>query len=113
MTFGLVHGACIGGWVWRWVAAELRAAGHEVFTPTLTGHGERVHLARPDIDLDTHIQDVANLLRYQDLMRNPVDHCRIGERPSPQPPPRGYPAHGDGRGARDAPVVLDVFTRIP
>ena len=46
-TFVLVHGAIVGGWCWRWVAPELRAAGHEVHTPTLTGLGERVHLASP------------------------------------------------------------------
>ena len=66
-TFVLVHGAFIGGWAWRWVAPELRLAGHEVFTPTLTGHGDRAHLARPETDLDTHIEDVVNLLRYEDL----------------------------------------------
>jgi pimeloyl-ACP methyl ester carboxylesterase len=66
-TFVLVHGAFCGGWVWRWVAPQLRAAGHDVFTPSLTGHGERVHLASPEIDLDTHIADVVNLLRYEDL----------------------------------------------
>jgi pimeloyl-ACP methyl ester carboxylesterase len=66
-TFVLVHGAFMGGWCWRWVAPELRAAGHEVHTPTLTGLGERVHLARPEVDLDTHIEDVAELLHYDDL----------------------------------------------
>jgi pimeloyl-ACP methyl ester carboxylesterase len=66
-TFVLVQGAFVGGWCWRWVAPELRAAGHEVFAPTLTGLGERVHLASPQIDLDTHLQDVVNLLHYEDL----------------------------------------------
>ncbi len=65
--FVLVHGAFIDGWSWRWMAAELRAAGHEVFTPILAGHGERVHLASPEIDLETHIADVVNLLHYEDL----------------------------------------------
>jgi pimeloyl-ACP methyl ester carboxylesterase len=45
----------------------LRAAGHEVHTPTLTGLGERVHLAHPEIDLDTHITDIVNVLAYEDL----------------------------------------------
>ena len=49
------------------VAALLRAAGHDVYTPTLTGLGERVHLAHPDIDLDTHIQDILMVLEYEDL----------------------------------------------
>lgn len=67
MTFVLVHGAWHGGWCWRRVVPALRAAGHEVFTPTLTGLGERAHLLRPDIDLDKHIQDVVMLLEMEDL----------------------------------------------
>ncbi len=66
-TFVLVHGAFVGGWCWRWVAPELRAAGHEVYTPTMTGLGERAHLASPAVDLDTHIEDIVNVLRYEDL----------------------------------------------
>lgn len=63
----LVHGGWDGGWAWRGVARRLQAAGHEVFTPTLTGSGERVHLASPNIDLNTHILDVVNVLRYEKL----------------------------------------------
>lgn len=63
----LVPGACLGGWCWRRVAAKLRAAEHDTYPVTLTGLGERVHLARPDVDLDTHIEDVVNLLDYEDL----------------------------------------------
>jgi len=48
-TYVLVHGAMHGGWCWRRVAARLRAAGHEVFTPTLTGMGERAHLLSPQV----------------------------------------------------------------
>jgi len=66
-TFVLVHGAWHGGWCWRFVAPMLRRAGHEVFTPTLTGLGERAHLARPGIDLDLHVQDVVALLEMEDL----------------------------------------------
>ena len=66
-TFVLVHGAVVGGWCWRWVTPHLRAVGHEVYTPTLTGLGERVHLAGPHVNLDTHIEDVVNVLRYEDL----------------------------------------------
>ena len=66
-TFVLVHGGWDGGWAWTPVARKLRAAGHEAFTPTLTGSGERVHLASPEIDLDTHILDVVNVLHYEDL----------------------------------------------
>jgi pimeloyl-ACP methyl ester carboxylesterase len=51
----------------RDVATHLRTAGHEVFTPTLTGLGERVHLANPSVDLDTHIQDILMVLDYEDL----------------------------------------------
>jgi len=67
-TFVIVHGAWGGGYSWnRWVAPKLRDAGHTVFTPTLTGLGERAHLANPDVSLDTHVQDVANVLFYEDL----------------------------------------------
>ncbi len=63
----LVAGACLGGWVWHDVAAPLRAVGHEVYPVTLTGLGERVHLATPETDLETHITDVVNLLDYEGL----------------------------------------------
>ena len=66
-TFVAVHGAWVGGWYWRQVACLLRAAGHGVFTPTLTGLGERVHLIDPRVDLATHVEDIANVLRYEDL----------------------------------------------
>lgn len=66
-SFVLVHGAWHGGWCWRNVAPLLRAAGHDVYTPTLTGLGERAHLLSPAIDLGTHIQDVVNVLAYEDL----------------------------------------------
>ncbi|HEX8967954.1 MAG TPA: alpha/beta fold hydrolase [Chloroflexota bacterium] len=63
----LVHGMYFGGWCWRKVAAPLRAAGHPVYTPSLTGCAERAHLSRPGITIDTFGRDVANLLRYEDL----------------------------------------------
>ena len=66
-TFVIVHGAWSGGHAWRWVRPLLRAAGHEVFTPTLTGLGERAHLATPATDLGTHIADVAAVLHFEDL----------------------------------------------
>ena len=56
-TFVLAPGAWLGGWAWRDVAPRLRTTGHDVFAQTLTGLGERRHLARPDVNLDTHIQD--------------------------------------------------------
>jgi pimeloyl-ACP methyl ester carboxylesterase len=67
MTFVLVHGAWHGGWCWARVVPLLRQAGHEVFTPTLTGLGERAHLLNPGIDLDTHVRDVVALLEMEDL----------------------------------------------
>jgi pimeloyl-ACP methyl ester carboxylesterase len=67
-TIVIVHGAWGGAHSWnRSVAPRLREAGHAVFTPTLTGLGERAHLATPDVSLDTHVQDVANVLFYEDL----------------------------------------------
>ena len=66
-TFVLIHGAWHGGWCWKVVAPALRRAGHEVYAPSLTGLGERKHLASPAIDLETHIQDVVGLLEMEDL----------------------------------------------
>ena len=66
-TFVLVHGGGHGGWCYQPVARLLRGAGHEVYTPTLTGLGERAHLLSADIDLDFHIDDVLALLRYEGL----------------------------------------------
>jgi pimeloyl-ACP methyl ester carboxylesterase len=65
--FVLVHGAWHGGWCWAKVARLLRDAGHEVYTPTLTGLGERAHLARPETDLELHIQDVVAMLEAEEL----------------------------------------------
>ncbi len=66
-TYVLVHGGGHGGWCWARLAPLLRAAGHEVHTPTLTGLGERSHLVRPGIDLDLHITDVVAVLEHEDL----------------------------------------------
>lgn len=66
-TYVLVHGGWDGAWFWRPVARLLQRAGHEVFTPTLTGLGERVHLAHPAIGLEIHTKDIINVLRYEDL----------------------------------------------
>ncbi|WP_333768940.1 alpha/beta fold hydrolase [Streptomyces sp. IBSBF 2435] len=66
-TFVLVHGAWSGAHDFRTVRRLLRAAGHEVFTPSLTGIGERVHLASQQVGLTTHIADVVNCVRYEDL----------------------------------------------
>jgi pimeloyl-ACP methyl ester carboxylesterase len=67
VDFLLVHGGWAGGWQWRQVATLLDAAGHVALSPTLTGCGERVHLANPLIDLDLHVQDILNVLEYEDL----------------------------------------------
>ena len=67
VTFVLVHGAWHGGWCWRFVRPLLEQAGHRVYAPSLTGLGERRHLARDDIDLDTHITDVVSLIEMEDL----------------------------------------------
>ena len=68
-VYVLVHGGFMGGWVWRQVAQFLRTAGHEVFSPTLTGLGERAHLANPEINLVTHIQDVVGVIECEDLQK--------------------------------------------
>ena len=66
-TYVLVHGGAHGGWCYRKVAPLLRRAGHEVSIPTLTGLGERSHLASPDVDLDMHIRDICAVLHYEDV----------------------------------------------
>jgi pimeloyl-ACP methyl ester carboxylesterase len=66
-TFVLVHGGWGGGWEWRPVADVLQEAGHTAYRPTLTGLGERRHLASPQVDLDTHIQDVLAVLETEAL----------------------------------------------
>jgi pimeloyl-ACP methyl ester carboxylesterase len=66
-TYVLVHGGGHGGWCYDKVAPRLRAAGHDVYTPTLTGVGERSHLLGRDVDLDLHIRDVVAVLEYGDL----------------------------------------------
>jgi pimeloyl-ACP methyl ester carboxylesterase len=66
-TFVILHGGFGGGYAFRKVRRLLQAAGHEVFTPTFTGMGERGHLATPDVDLETHIADILGLLFCEDL----------------------------------------------
>lgn len=66
-TFVLVHGAWGGSYGFRSVRPLLQAEGHEVFTPSLTGIGERSHLTSPTVDLSTHVLDVVNMIRYEDL----------------------------------------------
>lgn len=66
-TYVLIPGFWLGGWSWRPVTDALRARGHDVYALSLTGMGERAHLARPDTDLEVHVTDVLNLLRYEDL----------------------------------------------
>ena len=67
MNFVLVHGAWHGGWCWRQVAATLRAAGHQVFTPTMTGLGERAHLLDAQVGMSTFIDDICAVIRAEEL----------------------------------------------
>jgi pimeloyl-ACP methyl ester carboxylesterase len=66
-TFLVCHGAWSAGWAWKKMHPPMQAAGHRLVTPTYTGLGEREHLANPSIDLETHIQDILNVIRYEDL----------------------------------------------
>jgi hypothetical protein len=66
-TFVLVHGTFVGGWYWRRVADLLEQKGHKVFSPTLTGLGERSHLLSKDVNLDTHVTDIVNVIKWEDL----------------------------------------------
>lgn len=63
----LAHGAWSAAWAWKKMRPLLQAAGHEFFTPTYTGLGHRAHLARPEIDLSTHVEDVVSMLEFEDL----------------------------------------------
>jgi pimeloyl-ACP methyl ester carboxylesterase len=68
-TYVLVHGGAHGGWCWQPMAPILRTAGHTVYTPTLTGLGERSHLLGPHVDLALHITDIVNVLTFEDLSK--------------------------------------------
>jgi pimeloyl-ACP methyl ester carboxylesterase len=66
-TFVLVHGAWHGGWCWRRIADLLQKQGHKVFTPTMTGLGERSHLIDAKVNLATHITDIVNVIKWEGL----------------------------------------------
>jgi pimeloyl-ACP methyl ester carboxylesterase len=66
-TYILVHGAWHGSWCWKRVRNSLRAEGHQVFTPTLTGLGERSHLGSSSVGMSTHIADIVNLIKWEEL----------------------------------------------
>jgi pimeloyl-ACP methyl ester carboxylesterase len=66
-TYVLVAGAWLGGWAWQPVTRRLRERGHDVYPMTLTGLGDRAHLATPETDLDTYLADVVNLVEFEDL----------------------------------------------
>jgi pimeloyl-ACP methyl ester carboxylesterase len=66
-TYVLVGGGWLGGWCWQRVARRLRDNGQDAYPATLTGLGDRVHLAFPQVDLETHITDVVNLVEFEDL----------------------------------------------
>lgn len=67
VTFVVVHGATAGGWEWKRTGEFLTADGHTVYRATLTGLGERMHLNSTEVDLETHIMDVVNLILFEDL----------------------------------------------
>jgi pimeloyl-ACP methyl ester carboxylesterase len=66
-TFVLIHGAYHGGWCWRPTAEILESQGHKVYAPSLTGNGDRSHLLSKDINLDTQIADIVNLVKWEEL----------------------------------------------
>jgi len=101
-TFILVHGAFAGGWIWRRVADRLEQNGHKVFVPTLTGLGERSHLLSKDVNLDTHIADIVNLIQWESLENVCLVVHSYG----------GFPGAGalEGIGSRVSSIVwLDTF----
>jgi pimeloyl-ACP methyl ester carboxylesterase len=78
-TFVVAHGAWSAGWAWKKMHPLMAARGHRLITPTYTGLGERGHLARPDIDLDTHIADILGALAFEDLINvNLIGHSYGG-----------------------------------
>lgn len=110
--FVLVHGAYHGGWCWRDLRPLLEAAGHRVFTPTLTGLGERQHLAGPTVDLETHVEDLVALYRFEDLRDSVlVGHSYggmvVGGFADRQPHPVGALIYLDALVPRDGACVLD------
>lgn len=68
-NYVLVHGGWFGGWCWDKVVPLLQAAGHTVFAPSLTGMGDKAALLTPEVNLDTHIQDVVSLIETEDLQQ--------------------------------------------
>ncbi|MYT33959.1 MULTISPECIES: alpha/beta fold hydrolase [unclassified Streptomyces] len=75
-AFVLVSGGYTGGWIWREMAALLRERGHTALPVTLTGMGDRRHLAGPDTDLETHIEDIVQVLDHEDVREGVlVGHC--------------------------------------
>ena len=66
-AYVLVGGVWLGGWCWQSVARRLRENGQDVYPVTLTGLGERAHLATPEVNLDTHVEDIVNLIEFEDL----------------------------------------------
>jgi pimeloyl-ACP methyl ester carboxylesterase len=66
-SYVLIHGAWSGAFRWKFVRPILWAAGHQVFTPSLTGLGDRVHLGGPTVNLSTHVDDILNLVEFEEL----------------------------------------------
>ena len=66
-AYVLVGGAWLGGWCWQRAVRRLGDNGHDAYPVTLTGLGERVHLASPEVDLETHITDLVNLIEFEEL----------------------------------------------
>jgi pimeloyl-ACP methyl ester carboxylesterase len=101
-NYVLIHGAWHGGWCWRRVADLLQAKGRKVYAPTLTGLGERSHLLTADVNLDTHIADIANVFHWEDL----EDVCLVAHSYG------GWPASGALETVRDrvsSIIWLDAF----
>jgi pimeloyl-ACP methyl ester carboxylesterase len=101
-TFVLIHGAWVAGWYWRRVSDLLERKGHKVFSPSLTGLGERSHLLNKDVNLDTHVTDIVNVIKWESLN----DICFVAHSYG------GLPASGalDQIGDRVSSIVwLDAF----
>ncbi len=133
-TYVVVHGATAGGWEWKRTGKFLSDDGHTVYRATLTGLGERMHLNSPEINLQTHIDDVVNLILFEDLhdvvltghsyggmvitgvmdrVPDRIRHVVFLEAAVPEDGMSLWDLFGGGRGSADPTRFADGFMQVP
>src|ERR1043165_1963268 len=110
-TYVLVHGSYQGGWIWKDVAQRLRAAGHEVYAPSLDGCGERKGTVRPGITTETQADEVAQLIFYEDLKDVVLVGTRSGGMAELMRERIGRLALVDALALYDGEKIRDIVTR--